>query len=125
MIGSLFFSLDQILWQPNRFCVNCFAVTKTSKSPAIDELGRKFGTNIPIYMPYESLLEGEYFIFCVKTDINVKYHCSRNEYKIGKLYEMEIDENTYNNLYQVNPTYSDKVMFELKKINFEDKLDKV
>ena len=87
---------------------------KNQKKELPDKLYKEFGNNIPRCFQYEGDM-GLSFIFCVDTKVDIKAICTIYNYDIGdSLYKMEIDENTYNNNYQVYPTYICKPMFILK-----------
>lgn len=89
----------------NKILVNCFIVSTTSKNKTqIDFLHNLFGTNIPNYLQYEGGT-GLNYLCCVKNDVDVLEICNKYDYKCSYLYEMEIEENKYNNLYTIHPTY--------------------
>lgn len=103
----------------NKITVNCFVASTTSKNLIkINTLHKIFGNNIPNYLHYEGGT-GMNYLCCVKNDIDVIEICNEHNYKINYLYKMEIDENIYNDLYTVHPTYNkDGEKYKLeKKIN--------
>ena len=87
---------------------------KTSKKELPEIIYKELGNNIPKCFKYESGM-GLSFTFCVDAKVDVKELCRKYNYNIGDtLYKMEIDEHTYNNNYQVYPTYISKPMYILK-----------
>ena len=77
---------------------------------------KELGNNIPKCFQYEGGM-GLTFIFCVDSDVDIKRICKKYNYDIGDtLYEMEIDEITYNNKYQIYPTNIYKPTYILKNL---------
>jgi hypothetical protein len=75
---------------------------------------KELGNNIPKCLQFEGGM-GLSFTFCVDAKVDVKEICKKYNYDIGDtLYEMEIEPHTYNNNYQVYPTYICKPMYILK-----------
>ena len=111
--------------------VNCFTVNtlqrpktifsilknvliKTPKNELPEIMYKELGNNIPKCIQYEGGM-GLSFTFCVDDKVNIKEICKKYNYDIGDtLYRMEINENTYNNNYQLYPTYICKPMYILK-----------
>jgi hypothetical protein len=85
------------------------------KSNELPELMYKeLGNNIPKCLEYEGGM-GLSFTFCVDDKVDIKEICKKYNYDIGDtLYKMEIEPHTYNNKYQVYPTYICKPMYILK-----------
>ena len=78
---------------------------------------KELGNNIPKCLEYEGSM-GLSFTFCVDAKVDIKEICKKNNYDIGDtLYKMEIDVNTYNNNYQIYPTYICKPMYILKPLD--------
>ena len=87
---------------------------KPPKKKLPEIMYKELGPNIPKCLQYEGDM-GLSFTFCVDEKVDIKEICKRYNYDIGDtLYKMEIDENTYNNNYQVYPTYICKPMYILK-----------
>ena len=78
---------------------------------------KELGHNIPKYIEYESGM-GLSYTFCVDANVNIKEICKKYNYDIGDtLYKMEINENTYNNNFQLHPTYVCKPMYILSRVS--------
>jgi hypothetical protein len=87
---------------------------KTPKTELPEIMYKELGTNIPKCLQYEGGM-GLSFTFCVDEKVNIKEICKKYNYDIGDtLYKMEIEEHTYNNKYQLYPTYICKPMYILK-----------
>jgi hypothetical protein len=111
--------------------VNCFTINTLQRSKTIfsiiknvlikpqknelpEIMYKELGNNIPKCIQYEGSM-GLSFTFCVDDKVNIKEICKKYNYDIGDtLYRMEINENTYNNNYQLYPTYICKPMYILK-----------
>ena len=111
--------------------VNCFTINTLQRSKKIipllqniliknpknelpEIMYKELGNNIPKCIQYEGGM-GLSFTFCVDDKVNIKEICKKYNYDIGDtLYRMEINENTYNNNYQLYPTYICKPMYILK-----------
>ena len=87
---------------------------KPQKNELPEIMYKELGNNIPKCIQYEGDM-GLSFTFCVDDKVNIKQICKKYNYDIGDtLYRMEINENTYNNNYQLYPTYICKPMYILK-----------
>ena len=76
---------------------------------------KELGNNIPKCLQYEGGM-GVSFTFCVDAKVDIKEICKIYNYDIGDtLYKMEIEDHTYNNKYQLYPTYICKPMYILKQ----------
>ena len=111
--------------------VNCFTINTLQRSKGIfsslqnilfktqqkelpEIMYKELGHNIPKCLEYEGEM-GLSFTFCVDAKVDIKEICKKYNYYIGDtLYKMEIDEKTYNNNYQLYPTYICKPMYILK-----------
>jgi len=111
--------------------VNCFTINTLQRSKSIfstlqnmlfknqpkelpEIMYKELGNNIPKCLEYEGGM-GLSFTFCVDAKVDIKEICKKYNYDIGDtLYKMEIDEKTYNNNYQLYPTYICKPMYILK-----------
>ena len=111
--------------------VNCFTINTLQRSKSIfstlqnmlfknqptelpEIMYKELGNNIPKCLEYEGGM-GLSFTFCVDAKVDIKEICTKYNYDIGDtLYKMEIDEKTYNNNYQLHPTYICKPMYILK-----------
>lgn len=72
----------------------------------IEKLGEKFGDNYPHYTQLQNG-GGNNYLFCVDTKIDVKSICDIYKYEIyEEPYEMEIDQELYNNKNKIYPDYS-------------------
>ena len=112
--------------------VNCFTINTLQRSKSIFSLlqnvliknqkkelpeimYKELGYNIPKCLEYEGGM-GLSFTFCVDEKVDIKEICKKYNYDIGDtLYKMEINDNTYNNNYQLYPTYICKPMYMLEK----------
>ena len=112
--------------------VHCFTINTLQRSKSIFSLVqnrlfksqpkelpeimyKELGTNIPRCLEYEGGM-GLSYTFCVDAKVEIKEICKKYNYDIGDtLYKMEIDASTYNNQYQIYPTYICKPMYILKK----------
>ena len=112
--------------------VNCFTINTLQRSKTIfsfiqnvlfksqpkelpEIMYKELGNNIPKCLQYEGGM-GLSFTFCVDDKVDIKEICKKYNYDIGDtLYKMEIDEHTYNNQYQLYPTYICKPMYILQK----------
>ena len=91
-----------------------FSFLQTPKKELPEIMYTELGNNIPKCLQYEGG-QGLSFTFCVDSKVDIKEICKKYNYDIGDtLYEMEIGEHTYNNKYQVHPTYICKPMYMLK-----------
>ena len=87
---------------------------KKPKTELPEIMYKELGTNIPKCLQYEGGM-GLSFTFCVDEKVDIKEICKKYNYDIGDtLYKMEINEHTYNNKYQLYPTYICKPMYILK-----------
>ena len=87
---------------------------KPQKNELPEIMYKELGNNIPKCLQYEGGM-GLSFTFCVDDKVNIKEICKKYNYDIGDtLYRMEVNENTYNNNYQLYPTYICKPMYILK-----------
>jgi hypothetical protein len=87
---------------------------KTQKNELPEIMYKELGNNIPKCHQCEGGM-GLSFTFCVDDKVDIKEICKKYNYDIGDiLYKMEINENTYNNNYQLYPTYISKPMYILK-----------
>jgi hypothetical protein len=67
----------------------------------------EFGNNIPNYLQYEGGgMDGCTFLCCVDIKVDVDKICSKYNQTCSKMYQIEIDEQEYNNNYTIHPTYS-------------------
>ena len=88
---------------------------KTPKIELPELMYKELGHNIPKCLEYEGGM-GLSFTFCVDEKVDIKKICKKYNYDVGDtLYRMEIDDHTYNNKYQIYPTYICKPMYILKK----------
>ncbi len=82
---------------------NIFITNQQKELPEI--MYEELGNNIPKCFQYEGGM-GLSFTFCVDAKVDIKEICKKYNYDIGdNLYKMEIDENIYNNKYQLYPTF--------------------
>ena len=113
--------------------VHCFTINTLQRSKSIFSLVqnilfksqpkelpeimyKELGTNIPRCLEYEGGM-GLSYTFCVDAKVELKEICKKYNYDVGDtLYEMEIEPHTYNNKYQIYPTYICKPMYILKKL---------
>ena len=89
--------------------VQCFTVTVKRNNPIeietfYTELRR--GSNIPKYLQYEGGSGGNTFLFCIDKAVNVQEICDKYKYECGTIYQLEIEEDTYNHSYTTYPTYA-------------------
>jgi hypothetical protein len=102
---------------------NVLFTTPPKELPEI--MYKELGNNIPKCLQYEGGM-GLSFTFCVDAKVDIKEICKKYNYDIGDtLYKMEIEEHTYNNNYQIYPTYICKPMYMLKNINEVERMQKV
>ena len=112
--------------------VNCFTINTLQRSKTIlslfqnvfikkpkielpELMYKELDNKIPKCLQFEGGM-GLSFTFCVDEKVDIKEICKKYNYDIGDtLYKMEIDDNTYNNKYQLYPTYICKPMYILKK----------
>jgi len=88
--------------------VNCFTVTIPTNifKIYIKELSKKFGDNIPKYLPFDGgKLYFITYLFCVDENVNIKEICNTYNYEMGKPYKIEIDDYMYNNNYTICNSY--------------------
>jgi hypothetical protein len=87
--------------------VNCFVVNMKEITCSIEELCEQFGSNIPKYLEYEGG-SGWPYLFCVDDDVDYVKICKANGYDIHPTCttKLQIDKSTYNNKYQIHPTYN-------------------
>ena len=87
--------------------VNCFVVNIKEITCSIEELCEQFGSNIPKYLEYEGG-SGWPYLFCVDADVDYVKICKANGYDIHPTCttKLQIDKSTYNNKYQIHPTYN-------------------
>lgn len=125
--------------------VNCFTVTRLYTNPinietVYSELGQvskgdqqltlesakhstELGKNIPKYLQYEGGSGGNTYLCCVDISVDVKAICDKFAYECGTIYQIEIDDNKYNNSYTIYPTYSKdgaKFVLDIVKISSPD-----
>jgi hypothetical protein len=89
--------------------VKCFTITLSSSiyKPAIHQLSKEFGKNIPLFSLYEGGKMG--FITnlcCVDANINVEEICKKYNCEMGNPTKMIIEDNMYNNNYTIYNTYN-------------------
>jgi hypothetical protein len=113
--------------------VQCFTVTcKTDNPIQIDTVYAEFGqvsfgdqqltleefrSNIPKYLQYEGGSGGTTFLCCVAAGVNVSEICDKYNYECGTIYQLEMDDDKYNNAYTIYPTYmKDGPKFVLQNI---------
>ena len=89
--------------------VNCFTLNSLKRNyffnkniQYINLIYKEFGKDIPKYLEYK---DKQTFLFCVDKSVDIINICKRYGYIINDLYEMKIDDNTYNNNYTIFPTY--------------------
>lgn len=98
--------------------VHCFTITRKTDNPInVNTVHSEFGTNIPNFLQYEGGSGGCTFLCCVDIQVNVKEICDKYNYECGTLYQIHIDDNKYNNLYIIYPSYK-KAGYILYHINF-------
>jgi hypothetical protein len=72
----------------------------------IEKLAEKFGSNYPCYIRLEGGT-GINYLFCVDISIDVKSICDLYKYEIyEEPYEMDIEQELYNNTNMIYPDYS-------------------
>jgi hypothetical protein len=93
-----------------------FSLFQPSKQELPELMYKELGNNIPKCLQFEGGM-GLSFTFCVDAKVDVKEICKKYNYDIGDtLYEMKIEPHTYNNKYQVYPTYICNPMYILKQL---------
>jgi hypothetical protein len=82
----------------------------------VDQIHKEFGQNIPKYCHYDGG-RGCTTLFCVDVNVNITAICAKYNLAIGTLENIDIDESTYNNSYQIVPNYDYKLGYNyyLKK----------
>ena len=102
--------------------VNCVVLKLLHNKITFDTIYKLMGTNIPRYLPYEGGT-GCNCLFCIDATIDIRQICLQHDVTIGTFYEMEIDENLYNDQYTIYPTYDkNREPFVLEK---NDKLSRL
>lgn len=107
--------------------VHCFTVRRLYENPVnIETIYAELGTNIPKYLQYEGGSGGNTYLCCVDITVDVKEICKKYAYECDTLYQIEVDEDKYNNFYTIYPTYSRdgaKFALDIVKINSIDDLE--
>ena len=97
--------------------VNCFRL-KINNNIDIDKIYNNFGSNIP---NYHKINNYEYLFF-VDQNINIKNICSNYKCDIINLFNMDVNENEYNNLYKIQFNYIINVdpyeLVQIKKLKY-------
>jgi hypothetical protein len=110
------FTINTLQRSKSIFSVLQNIVIRNHKKELPEIMYEELGHTIPKCLEYEGGM-GLSFTFCVDENVDIKEICKKYNYDIGDtLYRMEIDDHTYNNKYQVYPTYICKPMYILKKI---------
>ena len=97
--------------------VNCFTMKRPfTNNIDVDVVYKAFGNNIPKYCIYDGCITGCVYLCCVDKQIDVKKICKSYGYELNTLYEMEIQDDMYNNNFTIYPTYkANKPHYKLEK----------
>jgi hypothetical protein len=98
--------------------VNIFTVQRPVGNPiSINVLYKEFGTNIPRYLPLEGGdYNGPQYLCCVDRKIDFETICEKYKYKYYPPYKFIVEEEKYNNLYQIRSSYYTKELpYRLEK----------
>jgi hypothetical protein len=83
---------------------------------SIDELLKKFGQNIPDFMPLEGgNYDGPEYLFCVDANVDVHVICVENGYNCDYRKKIKIDPNMYNDKHRAALSYSGEEYFIIKE----------
>lgn len=101
--------------------VNIFTVQRpVENDTSVKVLSDAFGNNIPRYSPLEGGdYKGPLYLFCVDSNVDFKSICNKYKYRYYSysVYEFEVNEEQYNNNYQIHKVYYTKEEpYRLEKI---------
>lgn len=100
--------------------VNIFMVQRPVGNPtSVRTLSDAFGTNIPHYLPLEGGdYNGPQYLFCVDKNVDFESICEKYHYRHYPAYKFEVEEEKYNNTYQILSSYYNKEQpYRLYKYN--------
>ncbi len=90
--------------------VNVFTVQRpVGNQISVKVLSDAFGINIPHYLPLEGGdYNGPQYLFCVDRTIDFEAICENYKYRYYPAYKFEVEEEKYNNSYQIRSSYYNK-----------------
>ena len=100
--------------------VNIFMVQRpVGNQTSVRTLYDAFGTNIPHYLSLEGGdYNGPQYLFCVDKNIDFESICDKYDYRHYPAYKFEVEEEKYNNTYQIRSSYYNKEQpYRLDKYN--------
>jgi hypothetical protein len=98
--------------------VNIFTVQRPVRNKtSVRVLSDAFGLNIPHYLPLEGGdYNGPQYLFCVDRNIDFEGICEKYKYRYYPAYKFEVEEEKYNNNYQIRTSYYNKeIPYRLEK----------
>lgn len=98
--------------------VNIFTVQRPiGNKTSIGILSDAFSPNIPHYLPLEGGdLNGPQYLFCIDRNIDFEGICEKYKYRYYPAYKFEVEEEKYNNNYQIRTSYYNKeIPYRLEK----------
>jgi hypothetical protein len=90
--------------------VNVFTVQRpVGNQTSVKVLSDAFGINIPHYLSLEGGdYNGPQYLFCVDRTIDFEGICENYKYRYYPAYKFEVEEEKYNNSYQIHSSYYNK-----------------
>jgi hypothetical protein len=90
--------------------VNIFTVQRPVGNPhSVNILYKAFGNNIPRYLSLEGGdYNGPQYMFCVDRKVDFETICENYKYRYYPSYKFEVEEEKYNDSYQIHSSYYNK-----------------
>jgi hypothetical protein len=90
--------------------VNIFMAQRPVGNPnSVSILYKAFGTNIPHYLSLEGGdYNGPQYLFCIDRNIDFESICDKYQWRYYPAYKFEVEEEKYNNSYQIHSSYYSK-----------------